>query len=87
MRWGKIRAAWTKAGPGYWDWGPEVALVAKWVAAPEEAPVAQWASDLAARVVVKQWEKVPEGRLELQAWAAERGHGTKSGWLCARNRS
>ena len=49
--------------------------------------VANWASDLIGRVVVKPWERVPEGRFEVQAWAAERGHGTKSGWLCARNRS
>jgi len=63
---GKIRTAWTKTGPGYWDWGPEVALVEKLVAAPVDARVAKWASDLVGRVVVKQWEKVPEGRLKSQ---------------------
>jgi len=66
MRWGKIRAAWTKTGPGYWDWGPEVALVAKLVAAPVEERVAKWASDLVGRVVVKPWEKVRRGGLSCR---------------------
>ncbi len=69
---GKIRTAWTKTGPGYWDWGPEVALVEKLVAAPVEARVAKWASDLVGRVVVKQWEKVPESHIRRPTHSQER---------------
>ncbi len=40
MRWGKIRAASTKAGRGSRDWGPQAILVVQLVVVPVGAPVA-----------------------------------------------